>query len=270
LDRPAVLHRSIGYVHRNFGSNGEITGEADRHQDTHRAPWQTSPVGKSLQEYTDRYLSKETILGSHSEDLLRNLKEEMYGSVAVIYGAEDPFLKCREKLAEYVVTFADWQVLCLKPEEKLQPGDRDVRHSPYISGELHRHIGYCAQYNGGLADFISHNRQSTGDDLITWANARSCAFSYLMHCVNVVRADVNDCDLATATKADWFRPFVKSMLIWKEDDYRTKIGLPTLLPSLPVGLARHHSAFLTCVLEGAHDPLLHWESTHRLKHSDVS
>jgi hypothetical protein len=58
------------------------------------APWQASPVGKNLQEYTDHYLGKNSILGSHSEDFQRKLKEEMYGSVAAIYGAADPFLKC--------------------------------------------------------------------------------------------------------------------------------------------------------------------------------
>src|SRR5215510_122718 len=83
------------------------------------APLETSqPVGKSLQEYIDLYLSKNTILGSHSEDFQRKLKEQMYGSVREIFAADNPFIKCREKLAEYVASFADWAVLCLKPDEK--------------------------------------------------------------------------------------------------------------------------------------------------------
>ena len=231
------------------------------------APWETSQVGKSLREYTEFFLSKNTILGSHSEDFQRKLKEEMYGSVAAIYGAENPLIKCREKLAEYVVSFADWSVLCLKPEERFRLEKRDVRLSPYVSGELHPHMRYCAQYSGDLADIITRYQNLTDDDLVAWANARSCAFQYLMNCMNVVRADANDCDLATATKADWFPPFVKSMLIWKEDDYRSKIGLPSLLPN---ELAWRHSTFLTYVLEGARDPLSHWEAAHKLKHSDVS
>jgi hypothetical protein len=57
-------------------------------------PWQGSPVGDSLKQYTEQYLTK-TILSSHSEEFRRKLKEEMYGSVAAIYAAADPFLTCR-------------------------------------------------------------------------------------------------------------------------------------------------------------------------------
>lgn len=217
------------------------------------APWEGSKygLGKSLQEKTDFYLSKNTILGSHSESFQSELKDQMYQSVAEIFAADNPLLKCREKLAGYVVSFADFQVLCLKPEEK------DEQHPSYVSGELHRHIRYCAQYNRELADFISRNKDFTDDDLIMWANARSCAFLYLMNCMNNVRADVNDVDLSTATKTDWFQPFVKSMLVWKEDDYRSKIGLPSLLRG---DLRRLHATFLTYVLNGVRNPLFHWEA----------
>ena len=226
------------------------------------APWQTTEVGKILNKSTNFYLSKETILGGHSESFQKNLKEEMYGSAAAIYAAENPLLKCRETLASYVGSFADWTVLGLKPEEK-----DDVLLSPYISGDLHRHMRYCAQYSPGLADFIARNEHPTDEDFVAWANARSCAFKYLMNCMNVVRADVGDFDLEILEKADWFRPFVKSMLILKEDEYRGAIGLPTLLPH---GLWARHATFLKFVLEGVPDPLSHWEAVHKLKHRDVS
>ena len=139
-----------------------------------------------------------------------------------------------------------------------------MRQSPYISGRLYLHMRECAQYNTELAEFLSRNSNCTDDDLITCANARSCAFLYLMNCMNVIREDVGDFDRA---KPDWFHPFVKSMLIWKEDDYRRRVGLPTMLPS---DLARHHSTFLTYVLDGVSDPLRHCEEAHQLKHSYVS
>lgn len=167
------------------------------------APLETSQsVGKSLQEYSDFYLSKNTILGSHSEDFQRKLKEQMYGSVAEVFAADNPFIKCREKLAEYVASFADWAVLCLKPDEKAQLAKDDVRLSPFISGELYHHIRQCAQNNGELAQLIARDENCPDDALIDWANARSCAYQYLMNCMNVVRADVSDYDPA------WFRPFV--------------------------------------------------------------
>jgi hypothetical protein len=100
--------------HYNYRRGGPIPGYPPGQ------PWEGSQaqVGKSLKEYTDQYLSKNTILGSHSEGFQKKLKDEMYGSVAEIYGAENPRMKCREKLAGYVVSFADWAVLGLKPEEK--------------------------------------------------------------------------------------------------------------------------------------------------------
>jgi hypothetical protein len=231
-------------------------------------PWLGSPeITKSLQNYTDHYLSNNTILGSHSPEFQKGIRDEMYDSVTAIYNSDDPFAECRKRLAEYAVSFADWQVLCLTSEEQLQLSAGDIRCSPYISGKLHDFIQECSKYNDGLIEFITRTQQSADDELVMWSNARSCAFQYLMNCLNIIRADVND---LSNDNDDWFRPFVKSMLIWKEDDYRSKIGLQTLLPRYPTRLAWRHSAFLTSVLEGAHDPLAHWEKVHEVKHKDVS
>jgi hypothetical protein len=229
------------------------------------APWQTSPVGKHLKEFTDFYLSKNTILGSHPDDFQRQLKEYMYGTAAKIYAAENPLLACRHHLAGHVSIYADWAVLGLKPEYKLAFEKDDPRSSPYVSGELHDHLRYCAQYNSALADVLSRNKDVKDDDLFSWVNARSCEYQYLMKCINMMRADFDDVDLAA--EDDWFRPFVKSMLICREDDYRSKIGLP---PPLPNELVERHRSFFTYVLAGDRNTLSRWESEHRLKHSDVS
>lgn len=230
-------------------------------------PWQASVVREFLDKLTSEALDQ-SILRSHSVEFQKNLTQEMHESVSEILRAENSLLKCREKLAAYVVGYADWMVLCLKPEEKphlqRQPG---VRMS-YVSGELHRHIRYCAQYNSDLARIIHENKDATDDLLVDWANARSMALLYLSMCINVVRVDVNDCkaDVPPGHKADWFEPFKQSMLIWKEAEYRKRIGLPQLLPD---GLVACHSTFLTGVLDGVSDPLSHWEMANGLKHSDV-
>lgn len=130
------------------------------------AKWRASPVGRALQEYTDLYVSDAAILGSHSDNYKRKLIAELYESVATIYGAESPFLKCRQTLATYIDSYADWMVLALKPEEKLALGQDDPRNSPYISGELHRQIRYCAQYNGELANLISKDQHMLDEELI--------------------------------------------------------------------------------------------------------
>ena len=170
-------------------------------------------------------------------------------------------MKCREKLAGYVVNYANWYVLFFRSEERSELEEGDARLSPYISGELHHHIRSCAQHNDELADYISQHKDVADNYLIACANVRSCMFQYLVSCMNEIRADVNDFEHPWRLEDDWFRPFVKSMLICKEDDYRSKIGLPTLLPfSLPAGLTyRRHSTFLTYVLEGVRNPLSYWE-----------
>ena len=230
-------------------------------------PWQASLARDSLDKDTNEALG-ETILRGHSEEFKSNLKQEMHESVSKILGAEKPLFKCREILAEYVCGYAEWMVLGLKPEERphlqKQPG---VKLS-YVSGELHRNIRYCSLYNSDLARVIHENKDVADDVLVGWANARSMAFLYLMRCINLVRVvDVKDFNASPGDERDWFQPFVQSMLICKEDDYRNKIGLPTLLPD---GLAAGHASFLIGVLDGVHDPLSHWETVNGLNHSDVS
>ena len=227
-------------------------------------PWQGSSAKRILEKYTDDFVSTKTILGSHSEEFQSDLKQEMHATVSDILRAENSLLKCREKLAAYVVEYADWMVLGLKREEKPDL-KKQLGAMSYVSGELHRHIRYCSQYNSDLARVIQQNKDATDDMLVSWANARSCASLYVMNCINVVRADVGD--FPSGHQRDWFQPFVQSMLIWKEDEYRNKIGLPTILPD---GLAACHSTFLTCVLEGVRDPLSYWETAYGLKHGDVS
>ena len=68
------------------------------------------------------------------------------------------------------------------------------RSSPYVSGELHYHIRYCAQYSSGLADVIARRQNVTDAMLVDWATGRSCEFQYLMNCMNVIRADFDDVD----------------------------------------------------------------------------
>jgi hypothetical protein len=47
------------------------------------------------------------------------------------------------------------------------------------------------------------------------------------------------------------------MLICKDDCYRTKVGLPSLLPAEPAELAWRHLTFLKFVVEGIPNPLAH-------------
>jgi hypothetical protein len=67
---------------------------------------------------------------------------------------------------------------------------------------------------------------------------------------------------------DWLRPFTTSMLIWSENFYRQKIGLPSLLRCDLDGPM--HSTFLDIVVSGAKNPLFEWEKHYKLIHREVS
>jgi hypothetical protein len=61
---------------------------------------------------------------------------------------------------------------------------------------------------------------------------------------------------------DWFRPMMVSMMIYKEDYYRGKIGMPSLLGE---GESFRHLAFGTLVLR-EQNPLRAWEAEFGVRH----
>jgi len=56
---------------------------------------------------------------------------------------------------------------------------------------------------------------------------------------------------------DWFRPLILSSLICAEDNFRSKIGLPSLLADS--NEAFYHATFAHLVARGEHNPLFAWE-----------
>ena len=66
---------------------------------------------------------------------------------------------------------------------------------------------------------------------------------------NLMRAVYNDVSVGH----DWFRPLILSSLIYAEDNYRSKISLPSLL--LDGDSAFHHISFAHLVARGERNPL---------------
>jgi hypothetical protein len=78
--------------------------------------------------------------------------------------------------------------------------------------------------------------------------------------INVYRAVYDDVSVGR----DWFRPLILSSLIYAEDNYRSKIGLPSLLADGDT--AFYHSSFALLVARGERNPLFTWEDTLRRSH----
>ena len=135
-------------------------------------------------------------------------------------------------------------------EEKVEESYSDC---PYISGELYKHIGEAAQYNDQLSELKWAVSDISNDDLISACRTKSVLYLYFVNGMNCVRSEFNDID----ADRDWLRPFIKSELIWEEDQVRRKIQLPRLLPDIfdPI----KHSTFVNIVVNGSKNPLYEWE-----------
>jgi hypothetical protein len=68
-------------------------------------------------------------------------------------------------------------------------------------------------------------------------------------------------------KKDWFRPFVRSMLIWHEHLIREKLGLPDLMPDFILPL--QHSTFFNIVHNGHQHPLYEFERHYGISHDAI-
>ena len=103
-----------------------------------------------------------------------------------------------------------------------------------------------------LSELKSQQPGVSSDDLVSFCNSRCVLYLYYLNGFNYVRGEYDDFD----DERDWLQPFLKSMLIWHEDQMRQKMGLSTLLPILD-GL--RHSVFFTLVVSGHKDPYVEWE-----------
>ena len=222
--------------------------------------WRDSDFEHALETLTKSTFADGSVLSKFSEDQRQQLVAKLNSLVSDVDKNKNPFLKCRELLGSTGIAFAGLQVLCLKSDWQMEGLFDDCQ---FISGQLRRHIGSCAKYNQELEDYCGCAIANSEEDMLTFATARSAIYLYYLTGLDAVRRR-----LEAVPPFDWFRPFVKSMMIWQEDTYRRKIDLPVLLP--PNVDALMHSAFFQTVAGGAKNPLATWEGHFSLKHSDVS
>lgn len=214
--------------------------------------WQQSTLGQMLTIHTDEYFNHNPRLSSFSEDNKNKIITDFYQQIFNYYQTENPILAMRESLASYVVGYAGYQILCLTEEEKAEAAYAD---SPYISGELHNHIDKVIPHNNELGELKWKHPDITNEELVSFCNTRCVLYLYYLNGVNYVRGEFDDMD----KEKDWLRPFIKSMLIWEEDQVRGKIALPSLLPDSLDAL--RHSTFMNFVVDGHKNPFYEWEKS---------
>jgi hypothetical protein len=212
--------------------------------------WNSSPLGQALARHTRKYFQEGHILSHSSEDRKNEIIDNFYQQIFSLRQSENPFLQMRELMASYACGYASYQVLCLKESEKSK---LSFSECPYISGELYKYIQDIAKHNDKLREIKWKNPNITDDDLIYICNYQSVLHLYYLNGMNLVRSEFEDLD----KEKDWLRPFVRSMLIWEEDQIRTKINLSSLLPDSFDALK--HSTFMNIVTNGHKNPYYEWE-----------
>jgi hypothetical protein len=176
--------------------------------------------------------------------------------------AQNPFLTYRGELAEAAFSYADLQVLCLLSEEK-----DDVTDSQYISGELHNHIRSCKDHHNEVAKIMWQCPDLTDDELIAALNIASVLHLYHLNGLNIARGLFEPYNLHDPK--DWFKPLVKSTLIFAEQNHRQKLGLPSLCGEFGIE-ALEHMTFTNFVRDGDHQPLFEWERHYNRVHAESS
>lgn len=212
-----------------------------------RWKWETSVLGQALAEHTQKCFN-ETILSGLPQDRKDRVIGDFYERLAAMAQSPTGFLDLRKSLAGWVADYAKYQVLCLTESEKAVAS---YRENQYVSGELYHHIRAAAAENDYLAQIIRSDRNVADRELISLANTECARALYYANGFNMVRIETGD-----RSKPDWYKPFVEAMLVYYEDNVRTSIKLPQLLPENRFGVL--YSGFFNLVFNGEEDPFFTW------------
>ena len=147
--------------------------------------------------------------------------------------------KSIDKMWNFVTKFAEKSGTYLHPQREI---------TEFLVIGLAKHVDE-------LREFKWKYPEITNSDLVSFCNSRCVLHLYFLNGFNYVRSEFNDFDKAK----DWLQPFLKSMLIWDEDQIRDKLGLESLLPDRIDGLK--HSTFMNMVVNGYKNPYFEWEKS---------
>jgi hypothetical protein len=212
--------------------------------------FQRSPLGLALQKHTHEYFYSGQALAWFKSENKEKIIQDFMAQLVAVRSSDNIAMALREKLAEYVLMYAQLSVLCLTEEEKAQ---HMFAENPYISGELHHHIQRAFELNEEMARIVwTKDGKLDRSELIATANTRSATALYYANGFNIARVAIGD----TEPDKDWYKPFVEAMVVWAEDQVREKLGLPRLVPGLIGSLP--YASFLDHVLGSERNPFFTW------------
>lgn len=216
-----------------------------------------------LGPHVQKYFSLPRLAG-HSDEWKNKIKADFDARTLAILQAENPFLALRKEIGDCALSYAGFQVLAMTAEDKAASFYCDC---PYVSDDLQHHLDACIEHHDQLREYWwnlknSPMREGTSlqEAIFHYATTYALLGLFYANGFNLMRAVCND----TSVGRDWFRPLVLSSLIYAEDDYRSKIGLPSLLTDSDA--AFHHVSFAHLVARGERNPLFVWEDTLRRPH----
>jgi hypothetical protein len=209
-----------------------------------------SDLGQRLVSHNADYFGPGAVWGDFSPEGKQKFNGWLLERILGVLNSSDSFAAMRLELAAMTSCHAQLLVLLRGPIS-------DWMKSRYFSVQLYKHVRQCAPYCKELAEEIWRSPDGTDDDLYNYAQQRSIYYNFVLNEINLLRYEFDD--FAGGDDRDWLRPFSKSMLIWHEDVYRSKIGLPTLFEDKIIK-ALPHSNFFNLVHDGVRNPLFEWEA----------
>ena len=219
----------------------------------------SSDLGQQLVTHSADYFGPGKVWGDFSAETKEKINGWLIERILGVVQSTNPGAELRVELAAMTSCYAQFAVLL---EGQLPQNLR----SRYVSNELHCKIRACAPHNKEVAEEAWRNPNATDAELLGFTNTRSVYYNFVLNGLNILRVDFGDA--AQGSERDWLQPFVKSMLIWHEDIYRSKIDLPRLADEKIMFNALAHSNFFGLVHNGARNPLFEWESAHG-SHADA-
>lgn len=185
---------------------------------------------------------------------------EMMEAVLKVAVSPDPRMANRERLTNYVLGKAHWQVLVIDPYPADDP--TGLRGQPGITGGLKAKLLEVAQKDKELKECL----YGLGGDPLSLDDVEETVF--FRYRVDHAWANIFDRlrdvynDTNPATAKDWVRPYFAAMCGWEESLYREALRMPSafddtsnISPALkPLIL----SSFMNRVMSGARFPNFEW------------
>jgi hypothetical protein len=144
--------------------------------------------------------------------------------------AENPVLALRQEIANTALWHADYQVLAMTAQDK---AESFYAGCPFVSDELQHHLSACVEHHDHLREYWWRVRNSSlrdghslDDVVFHYCQTNALVGQFYAKGFNLMRATYKDTD---TVGRDWFRPLILSSIIYAEDNFRSKVCLPSLL-----------------------------------------